>query len=41
MPGVSTGLTNIIVDNFVYSKIPPSAGTTGTMLVDYVRAWQH
>jgi len=40
-PGVSTGLTNIIVDNFVYSKIPPAAGTTGTMLVDYVRAWQH
>jgi hypothetical protein len=39
-PGVSTGLTNIIIDNFVYSKIPPAAGTTGTMMVDYVRAWR-
>jgi beta-glucanase (GH16 family) len=40
-PGVSTGLTNIIVDNFVYSQIPPAAGTTGMMNIDYVRAWQH
>ena len=39
-PGVSTGLTNIIIDNFVYSKIPPAPGTTGVMKVDYVRAWQ-
>ncbi len=40
-PGVSTGMTNIIIDNFVYSKIPPAPGTTGVMKVDYVRAWQH
>jgi beta-glucanase (GH16 family) len=39
--GTSTGMTNIILDNFVYSVIPPVAGTTGTMRVDYVRAWQH
>ncbi len=40
-PGTSTGLTNIIVDNFVYATIPPAAGSVGTMKVDYVRAWQH
>jgi beta-glucanase (GH16 family) len=40
-PGTSTGLTNIIVDNFVYSRIPPAPGTVGTLKVDYVRAWQH
>jgi beta-glucanase (GH16 family) len=40
-PGTSTGMTDIIVDNFVYSKIPPDAGGVGTMKVDYVRAWQH
>jgi beta-glucanase (GH16 family) len=40
-PGTSTGMTNIIVDNFVYSRIPPAAGATGVMKVDYVRAWQH
>ena len=39
--GTSTGLTNIIVDNFVYSRIPPAPGTTASMKVDYVRAWQH
>ena len=39
-PGTSTGLTNIIIDNFVYSRIPPAPGTTGVMKVDYVRAWQ-
>jgi beta-glucanase (GH16 family) len=38
--GTSTGLTNIIVDNFVYSKIPPAPGTTGVLKVDHVRAWQ-
>jgi len=38
--GVSTGLTNIIIDNFVYQKIPPAPGSVGVMLVDYVRAWQ-
>jgi hypothetical protein len=40
-PGTSTGMTNIIVDNFVYSRIPPDPGTVGTLNVDYVRAWQH
>jgi len=40
-PGTSTVPTNIIIDNFVYSKIPPTPGSTGTMKVDYVRAWQH
>lgn len=35
----SGGQTNILLDLFVYSKIPPAAGTTGTMTVDYVRAW--
>jgi hypothetical protein len=39
--GTSTGMTNIIVDNFVYSVIPPAPGTSAAMLVDYVRAWQH
>jgi beta-glucanase (GH16 family) len=39
-PGVSTGLTNIIIDNFVYQKIPPAPGSVGVMRVDYVRAWQ-
>jgi beta-glucanase (GH16 family) len=38
--GTSTGLTNIIVDMFVYSQIPPAAGTVATKQVDYVRAWQ-
>jgi beta-glucanase (GH16 family) len=40
-PGTSTGMTNIILDNFVYSKIPPAPGTSAAMQVDYVRAWQH
>jgi len=39
-PGTSTGLTNIIISNFVYDKIPPAPGTIGVMRVDYVRAWQ-
>lgn len=39
-PGTSTGMTNIIVDNFVYARIPPAPGTVGVMRVDYVRAWQ-
>lgn len=38
--GTSTGLTNLIVDMFVYSQIPPAAGTVATTQVDYVRAWQ-
>lgn len=36
----SGGETNILLDNFVYSKIPPASGSTGTFYVDYVRAWQ-
>ncbi|NUR10175.1 MAG: glycoside hydrolase family 16 protein [Nocardioidaceae bacterium] len=38
--GTSTGMTNIIVDMFVYSQIPPAPGTVGRKQVDYVRAWQ-
>jgi beta-glucanase (GH16 family) len=38
--GTSTGLTNIILDMFVYEKIPPTPGTIATKQVDYVRAWQ-
>lgn len=38
--GTSTGMTNIIVDMFVYSRIPPAPGTVATKQVDYVRAWQ-
>jgi cell division septation protein DedD len=37
----STGMTNIILDNFVYANVPPAPGTSASMLVDYVRAWQH
>ncbi len=39
-PGTSSGMTNIILDNFVYAVIPPAAGTSAAMRVDYVRAWQ-
>jgi beta-glucanase (GH16 family) len=36
----SAGLTNIISNLAVYSKIPPSAATsTATKRVDYIRAW--
>ncbi len=38
--GSSTGMTNIIVDLFVYSRIPPEPGTVARQQVDYVRAWQ-
>jgi beta-glucanase (GH16 family) len=38
--GTSTGLTNIIVNMAVYSRIPPEPGTVGIKQVDYVRAWQ-
>jgi hypothetical protein len=37
---VSSGPTNIVIDNFVYDKIPPAPGSVGVLLVDYVRAWQ-
>lgn len=41
-PGTSTGLTNIIINNFVYAKSPPAAGTnSATEEVQYVRSWQH
>lgn len=39
-PGVSQEISNIVVDNFVYSVIPPDAGTSATHEVDYVRAWE-
>src|SRR5262249_32041459 len=39
-PGTSTGMTNIVVNSFVYSRIPPDPGTVSTLKVDYVRAWQ-
>jgi len=38
--GTTSGLTNIILDNFVYSQIAPAAGSTGSVHFDYVRAWQ-
>lgn len=35
------GNSNILVDNFVYSVIPPDADTAiGDKLIDYVRAWK-
>jgi Glycosyl hydrolases family 16 len=40
--GTSTGLTNIILNDFVYAKNPPSSGTdSATEEVQYVRSWQH
>jgi len=40
--GSPTGNTNILVDMFVFADVPPLAGTnSATMVVDYVRAWQH
>ncbi|MFF3112775.1 family 16 glycosylhydrolase [Kitasatospora sp. NPDC057904] len=36
----SNGPVNVLLDNFVYSKIPPVPGSRGHLLVDYVRAWQ-
>ena len=40
--GTSTGLTNIILNDFVYAKNPPAAGTnSATEEVQYVRSWQH
>jgi hypothetical protein len=37
--GSPSGKTNLIIDNFVYSKIPPAAGSTGKHEIDWVRAW--
>lgn len=39
-PGTSTGWTNIILDMFVYSRVPPVPGTVAVKQVDYVRAWR-
>ena len=39
--GTSTGMTNIIDDLFVYSRIPPAPGTVEHKVIDYIRAWQH
>ena len=40
--GTSPGLTNIIVNDFVYAKNPPAASTdSATEEVEYVRSWQH
>lgn len=36
----SSGMTNILSNMFVYSQIPPAAGTVATKQVDYIRAWQ-
>lgn len=36
----STGPTNIIISNFVYSKKPPKGKAKGKHQIDYVRAWQ-
>lgn len=37
----SQTLTSIIINNFVFARIPPAAGTHSAVLeVDYVRAWQ-
>lgn len=36
----STGPTNIIISNFVYSKKPPSSKAKGKHQIDYVRAWK-
>jgi hypothetical protein len=38
--GTHTGLSNILVSNFVYERIPPTAGSVGVHEVDYVRAWR-
>ncbi|MFF0415391.1 family 16 glycosylhydrolase [Kitasatospora sp. NPDC004745] len=31
---------NVLLSNFVYSKVPPAPGSEGHLTVDYVRAWQ-
>ena len=43
--GTSTGMTNIIDDNFVYSGngnrgLQPASGSIGVKTIDYIRAWQ-
>ncbi len=40
-PTTSGGLTNILVDNFVFADVPPEPSTTaGEKIIDYVRAYQ-
>jgi hypothetical protein len=39
--GAPTGPTNLIVDNFVYSRIPPAPGTAAALQVDWIRVWRH
>jgi len=40
--GTSTGLTNIIINDFVYANDPPAASTdAATEEIQYVRSWQH
>lgn len=40
-PGSPKQAASILLDMFVYEKIPPDAATTSeTMQVDYIRAWQ-
>lgn len=36
----SGGNSNILVDNFVYSQVPPDNNTVGDKLIEYVRAWK-
>jgi beta-glucanase (GH16 family) len=38
--GTSTGLTNVMLSNFVWSVVPPAPGSSGVHEVDYVRVWQ-
>jgi Glycosyl hydrolases family 16 len=40
--GTSTGLTNIIINDFVYANDPPAGGTdSAAEQIEYVRSWQH
>lgn len=40
--GTSTGLTNILLDTFVFADVPPASTTNvERTYFDYVRAWQH
>jgi beta-glucanase (GH16 family) len=40
--GTSTGLTNIIINDFVYANDPPSPATySAAEEIEYVRSWQH
>lgn len=40
-PGTSTGLTNVLLDTFVFADVPPASTTTvERTFFDYVRVWQ-